>query len=717
MTMGPECETMAAQLDKPDPLLPRKTGLFVIAWVHVVVAVGLSVLLVLVHFLRYWGSIDLVPLLLEAVVWIIPIILLTIIGLGLLCRLPERRAKITLVQEFGRRCRRRAPRRVDWPSCEMLHERHQPAQFRVTTRADSPFEKGAAIMCADSTRRIALAVAVFATSVSTARGQHRTWTDNTGKFSIEADLVEVKQDRVVLKKTDSSTITVPIGRLSDADQKYLKSLEQPGSPAGAQSPRDAGAGAPLSLPDAVTEPPSWNDANVPYDLAAFLHAPPAEENAAPLYLAALFEFGKSEMSCLFPEVSEHELKQWYSAERQLLNEQRRLEAAWEKDPSSVDPEAVDAWLANYDTGFAKLAAAQQRPKCMFQTGWSMSSLLPHAQVVRQVARVVQWRTRRDIQRGDLERPLQDLRLQLRLNRDLRVRGALVAQRVSIALDSICCEVVRMFLNAPGLEARHCDRLLALLSEHEAMSIDAFAEGNRAEYIHCRQAIHDLQHRTGDFDPKTMRDTWGVEDDMTSPLACYEAFLDLVGGGGPEESAKVALRLKDSLLPGAWQGGKMLSDEDYTKEVDAFNQFFASILDLAEQADFWRSRNEAEMIAPLYDPLSKTTFIRFLVPAEEAVIRAVRRNKAQLRGTQCLVALRRWQLEHEDSPPDVEALAKAAGLDHVPVDPYSDQPFRLGTVKGTTVIYSIGPDGKDDKANVEWNLAPNQPGDFIFRLHP
>ena len=34
----------------------------------------------------------------------------------------------------------------------------------------------------------------------------------------------------------------------------------------------------------------WNDANPPFDLAEFLKAPPDEENAAPLYLDALFEF-------------------------------------------------------------------------------------------------------------------------------------------------------------------------------------------------------------------------------------------------------------------------------------------------------------------------------------------------------------------------------------------------------------------------------------------
>jgi hypothetical protein len=67
------------------------------------------------------------------------------------------------------------------------------------------------------------------------------------------------------------------------------------------------------------------------------------------------------------------------------------------------------------------------------------------------------------------------------------------------------------------------------------------------------------------------------------------------------------------------------------------------------------------------------------------------------------------------PPDLLTIVKAAGMSSVPMDPYSGQPLRMGTVAGKIVIYSVGPDGQDDKAQVEWNLAPNQPGDIIFQL--
>lgn len=55
----------------------------------------------------------------------------------------------------------------------------------------------------------------------------RKWSDDTGDFSVDAQLLKVEGDKVVLKKTTGSVIRVPIARLSEADQQYLQSLSKP----------------------------------------------------------------------------------------------------------------------------------------------------------------------------------------------------------------------------------------------------------------------------------------------------------------------------------------------------------------------------------------------------------------------------------------------------------------------------------------------------------
>lgn len=51
----------------------------------------------------------------------------------------------------------------------------------------------------------------------------RQWTDSSGVFTVEAELVEVAGDSVRLRKPDGQIVTVPLDRLSAADRDYARS--------------------------------------------------------------------------------------------------------------------------------------------------------------------------------------------------------------------------------------------------------------------------------------------------------------------------------------------------------------------------------------------------------------------------------------------------------------------------------------------------------------
>lgn len=55
----------------------------------------------------------------------------------------------------------------------------------------------------------------------------RTWADATGRFKVEATLVEVKDGVAILKRTSGQTVKVPVSRLSEADQAFLQQLDNP----------------------------------------------------------------------------------------------------------------------------------------------------------------------------------------------------------------------------------------------------------------------------------------------------------------------------------------------------------------------------------------------------------------------------------------------------------------------------------------------------------
>ncbi len=94
-------------------------------------------------------------------------------------------------------------------------------------------------------------------------GWARTWKDKTGKFSVEAELIEVKDGKAVLKRTDGKIIRAPIDQLSAADVRYLASLKKPAAesatpPNKKQPPRAADSEiAPPVAPAKDASSPAW----------------------------------------------------------------------------------------------------------------------------------------------------------------------------------------------------------------------------------------------------------------------------------------------------------------------------------------------------------------------------------------------------------------------------------------------------------------------------
>ena len=52
----------------------------------------------------------------------------------------------------------------------------------------------------------------------------RTWTDSTGKYKVAAEFVDLKDGEVRVMKENREVISVPLERLSLADQEYVKRM-------------------------------------------------------------------------------------------------------------------------------------------------------------------------------------------------------------------------------------------------------------------------------------------------------------------------------------------------------------------------------------------------------------------------------------------------------------------------------------------------------------
>ncbi len=78
--------------------------------------------------------------------------------------------------------------------------------------------------CRMSSLRIAAAAwfVVFCPGVVV---QARVWTDSTGRYTLDAELVSVDDRTVVLQRADHEMVAIPIEKLSEQDREFLKSKE------------------------------------------------------------------------------------------------------------------------------------------------------------------------------------------------------------------------------------------------------------------------------------------------------------------------------------------------------------------------------------------------------------------------------------------------------------------------------------------------------------
>ena len=246
-------------------------------------------------------------------------------------------------------------------------------------------------------------------------GPSRVWTDAAGKYKVEAALAEFADGKTRLKTTEGKLVAIALDKLSPPDQRYVGQWVE------------------------LKKKYPWLDANVPFDVVAFLQPIPEAENATTVYREALLEVAPGAFMYLFPPDEQERLRQ---IDGKRWDQFARLNEAWSKDPKSVNLAELDAWLAEYETGFKKLALAQQRTAaCVFQNEYRIDWVSPDLNASLEVERVTKWRTRRDLQRGDFDRAIQAVETVLRLARDVRNKGPLLAQLRSVAMEGTYCEQV------------------------------------------------------------------------------------------------------------------------------------------------------------------------------------------------------------------------------------------------------------------------------------
>lgn len=529
------------------------------------------------------------------------------------------------------------------------------------------------------------------------------------------------------------------------------------------------------LPRAMTQRPEWWGADEPFDVAQFWVTVPPDQNAAPLYLDALYEFHPSVEACYPPIVRQ----QRTAAATQRFQRSYRMQVARTANPSQLNPAELDSVLADHAVGFKKLAAAQQRPRCVFEIGWDGAAQGPLLMAGREVARLGQLSVERDVAREDLDAAIHTTGIVLRFSRDLRVRTPLVTQFLADSIETITiASLVTPILQAPALKAAQCEALLRLLSEHDAelQKFNPALARLRGDYLLRRLLLHEAQHATGEFAPERVKNAFGrpcesvgaalfaginadkvLADSLMTKLPPPQMgqMLDVVVRNMNAADYELSVRIlkeryqaQASALGQSFAGQTSAFTNWQQKQRGSLETFMASVQSAIPAGT--KPEQQAAAALPILEkklaepqtPRGQVMFLMWNSQLENDLggmslcdddFRIATRRASVF----ALAALRRWYCSNSVAPTDLRAVCKAAGLSDVPRDPYGTGPLKLLTFTmdsapiqyervrpsdkpekffaGECVIYSVGPDGVDDRAARDFGYVPHGKGDWPFTL--
>ncbi len=445
----------------------------------------------------------------------------------------------------------------------------------------------------------------------------------------------------------------------------------------------------------MTKLPDGLETDNPFDLKKFFQTVPRDQNAAPLYLDAFFEFNDEMATCFPPgeatekrrQVAQVRHKRYYDLAQKMAS-----------DSSAVSPAAIAEVVKLFEPGFRKLAEAQRRDRCVFEPGLDILATLPHVQAAREVARITSLDVKLAVDRGDLDRALNDIEMMLRLIRDLQPRGYMMTELVVTAITQlVCTDINTSFLAAGALGVNQCDRLLKLLVAHESKLMDAYTEGLRGDYVSNRVTIRELTRH---------QDVIAAHLGVKRGESVTKSMLNMTQMGMPGGALSVPDDADAELAH--------LSTPRILAVVREMSRYYGSLLNLSAIPCAERVKRISSVKGPRGEDIL-TLIIKQSMMAPEPFATACARATAMLHASQALTALRRWQLTHSGTPADLASVIKGSPLKNVPVDSYDGKPIRLTSLDGQPVIYVVGNDGKDDHAKLDAGYDPRKPGDMLFRL--
>ena len=317
---------------------------------------------------------------------------------------------------------------------------------------------------------------------------------------------------------------------------------------------------------------------------------------------------------------------------------------------------------------------QGRYPITYSPDW-ISTLLPHAQDAREVARLLEDDAELRAQDGDADGALASCRAALDTGRSLGDEPMLISQLVRMACRGVAVGQVQRVL-AQGEP-----------SDDALQQVQRLLEKEESEPL----LLYGLRGERGGTDRL-------LEGCQTGKIKMTARQLVMLGrSDGDPVSAET--------LP-------LLSPAVVESQRAAMLRRMNRLVEIARLPPEQQEAPLKDLRATLKD---EPLLVRLLAPAVEKVTQTCRRSRAETRCAIAALAAERYRRAQGHWPDRLEALVAAGYLDRVPDDLYAGGPLRWRRLDDGAVVYSVGPDGQDNGGRLDRANAPAEGTDLGFRL--
>lgn len=365
-------------------------------------------------------------------------------------------------------------------------------------------------------------------------------------------------------------------------------------------------------------------------------------------------------------------------------------------PPQPQSPAADVLLAlgKYDSAIEALRRAGLRPASRFPLNYDTDPptliLLPQLSVLKNCSQVLQLRALAELQNGQTEDALDDIKLILRLTESVHTEPFLISHLVRIAMVQMAMQPVWEGL----VERKWSDAQLAEL-DRELAGLDFLADYEFSLRAERALSIASVEHlrRKRDFDRMlNVDDTAGSDQDRGGSFLGHMAFRLIPGSVFYRNELAIARMNQQYLLP-------IVSTEQHIASPEAARHADSAI---EEMRAHWTPNN---------------VLAAMMLPALTATVKKYAYAQCSVDLARIACALERYRLAQGKFPESLDALSPAF-LQKVPHDLINGQPLHYQrTDNDQFLLYSVGWNVTDDGGTVEMSktsrLVDTAKGDWVW----